>query len=214
MTSTEKDSAEFDFGAFVAKHQKNLVRAGGAVVVVGLGAWFVMASSSRKAQNAEQAYVSAERSYYSGNAQLAESDLAKVIDRYGNTAAGIRASILLAKHYYEASKPAEGVAALKTALGRGAAKPFRPALNSLIAGGFEAEGKLDSAGVAYEAAASEAISQTEKEQYQGYAGRAYMAAGKKAEALRIWQALAARETSPLANEAKLRIGELSAVAAR
>jgi hypothetical protein len=39
-------------------------------------------------------------------------------------------------------------------------------------------------------------------------------AGRNPDAIKVWQTIAAKETSPLAPEAKLRIGELSAAPAK
>jgi predicted negative regulator of RcsB-dependent stress response len=214
MTSTAKGSTDFDLAEFVAKNQQNLLRAGAAIVVVGAGTWFWIASAERKAIRAEQQYVTAERSFFGGNPQLAQEDLSKVIQRYGNTTAGVRASVLLAKNLYEQSKPADGVKALQDALGRGASKPFRAAIEALIAAGYENQNKFDSAATAYAAAASDSEAEAERDNYVAQQAQALTSAGKKPEALKIWQQLAARETSVKANEAKLRIGELTATPAK
>jgi predicted negative regulator of RcsB-dependent stress response len=214
MTSTESPSSEFDIAAFITANQRAVYSVVIGVVTVGAAAWIWTASANRTANNAEQAYATAERSYFSGNPQLAETDLKRVVERYGGTTAGVRASMLLARHFFEQSKPADGVAALRAAIGRGSAKPFRPGIYGLIGAGFEAENKFDSAATAYRAASSEAATQGEREQYQASAARALMSGGDKVGALKLWQAIAARELSPLAGEAKLRIGELSAVSAK
>ena len=213
MTSTEK-TKEFDLEAFIAVNQRAIYSAAIGIIVVGAAIWIWTASASRSANRAEVAYSIAERSYFSGNPKLAETDLTGVVERYGGTAAGARASILLAKHFFEQSKPADGLAALRSALGRAASKPFRPAIYGLIGAGFEASSKFDSAATAYRSAAVEAATQGDREQYQASAARALTSAGDKAGALKLWQAIAAKELSPLAGEARLRIGELTAVSAK
>ncbi|MEA2764240.1 MAG: hypothetical protein QOK07_644, partial [Gemmatimonadaceae bacterium] len=50
----------------------------------------------------------------------------------------------------------------------------------------------------------------DKAQYQAAAARDYMAAGKPEEAKALWTELAKDDTSPLAAEAKVRLGELLA----
>jgi hypothetical protein len=54
----------------------------------------------------------------------------------------------------------------------------------------------------------------EKEYLQGELARALTVAGKKDEARKIWEALAAKPDSPMAGEARIRMGELSAVPAK
>ena len=208
MTMKSTDS-EFDISEFFEKHQKTITYVGGGIAAVAVGIWLWVGSANRQALRAEQMFVTAERSAYSGNAKLAEEDLKRVVDRYGSTAAGVRASILLAQQYFKGTRYPEGISALRAALSQGASKPFRPAINGLLGGAYEGITKFDSAATAYAAAAAEALTQAEREAYQANQARALMSGGKKADALKVWQAIAARETSPLLNEAKLRIAELS-----
>ena len=213
MTSQTKET-EFDFGEFFAKNQKAVMSGAAAIVAIGLGYWFWAASSERKADRAEQAYAAAERSVYSGNPQLAKTDLERVVQRYANTTAGVRGAILLAKQHLQASKPGDAIPVLRSAAGQGAAKPFRTSIYALLGAAFEAEDKFDSAAAAYRSAAGATSLTSEKELQDASAARALTAAGKKQEALELWRAIAARETSPLAGEAKLRIAELSATPAK
>ena len=210
----EKHDAEFDLGAFLAKNQRAVTYAAIGVAVVGVGTWFWVASNTRRALNAEQAYVGAERATFSGNPQLAGAELGKVVDRYRNTAPGVRAAILLAKQLYTLEKPTDGVTTLRTAVGQGASKPYRPAIHALIAAGLEVQSKFDSAATEFAAAAAEARTQGDREQYQASQARSLTSAGKKAAALALWRSIAARETSPYATEAKLRIAELTATPAK
>jgi predicted negative regulator of RcsB-dependent stress response len=211
---TENSESEFDFAEFFARNQKQVMMGAGAIVAVGLGYWFFAASSARKEDRAEAAYVAAERSVYSGNPQLAKADLERVIQRYGNTSAGVRGAILLAKQDFQASKPADAIPVLRAAAGQGAAGPFKPAIYALLGAAFEAQEKYDSAAASYKTAADASGPVSEKEMQQANAARAFSAAGKKDAALDIWRAIAARETSPLASEARLRIAELSATPAK
>lgn len=212
MTSTTE--SEFDFTAFYAKNQKAVLGVGGLLVAVALGYWFWASSSAKREDRAEQAYMAAERSVYSGNPQLAKTDLEGLVRRYGSTSAGVRGAVLLAKQHFQGGKPADAVPVLKSALGQGASKPFKPALYALLGAAFEAQEKYDSAAAAYKSAADASIAVSEKELQQASAARALALAGKKDQALELWRAIAARETSPLAGEARLRIAELSAVPAK
>ena len=53
----------------------------------------------------------------------------------------------------------------------------------------------------------------ERDSFKGDQARVLQSAGKAAEALTLWKELAADENSPIAGEAKLRVGELSTKAA-
>jgi predicted negative regulator of RcsB-dependent stress response len=212
MTSSAKGDSEFDLGIFFERHRKTILTAGAVLAVGVVSVWSWTASAERKAVRSEQALMSAQQAFYSGNTQLAATDLQRVVDRYGGTPAGGRAAILLAKIRYDESKPAEGVAILRATIGKSGSKAFRPAINALIAQGLEAQGKFDSAATAFRAAAAAERLDIAREHYQAMAARALASAGNKSEALRIWEAIAAREASPYAPEAKLRVAELKATA--
>lgn len=212
--TTAAKKSEFDFTAFVAKHQKNILIGIGGVIVASAAVWIVIASHNLKESRGEVALGGAERSFYSGNNQLAETDLSQVVRRYSGTAAGAQASILLAKTYFNLGKPAQGVAALREALNSGASKPFRSDMLALVGAGYENLGKFDSAATAYSEAASASMLLADKEAFQADQARALADGGKRTEALKIWQGIAAREDSPLAPLAKVRVGELTAAPAK
>ena len=70
-------NSEFDAAAFWAKHRKTILGGVTAVAVVAGGGWFWTASRNLKESRAEGAYASAERTFYSGNAQLATTELTR-----------------------------------------------------------------------------------------------------------------------------------------
>jgi predicted negative regulator of RcsB-dependent stress response len=211
---TSNTESEFDFAEFFAKNQRAVMGGAAVVVAIGLGYWFWAASTARKEDRAEQAYVAAERSVYSGNPQLAKTDLERLVQRYGNTGAGVRGSILLAKQHFLAAKPGDAIPVLRNAVGQGAAKPFKSSLYALLGAAYESREQFDSAAAAYRSAADAATATAEKELQQAAAARALAAAGKKDAAIELWRAIAARETSPLAGDARLRIAELSVTPAK
>lgn len=212
MTSTE--NTEFDFGAFIAKNRNQVLAGAGVVVAAVAIGWFWTASQRLKETRAEQAYGNAERSFYSGNPQVAETDLSRMVQRYGGTSSGIRATMLLAQTYYQTGKTDQGVTKLREAVGSGAAKPFRGAMYALIAAGLENQQKFDSAATAYGQAVAAAPTVADRESYQAHQALALALAGKKPDAIKVWQTIAARENSPLAPEARLRLGELTAAPAK
>lgn len=184
----------------------------GALLVLGAagGLWLYRESKLREEANAEQALRSAEQSYLQGNAALAQSDLEKVITRYGGTASAVQAAIVLAQIHYSTGAFDKGVAQLQAVANEDAGEPYRPAVHSLIADGYAEQRKFEEAARHYDQAAAASRMETQKVSYRADAARAYMAAGKGEEAKRIWSELAEDPLSPVAPEARLRLGELEA----
>lgn len=184
----------------------------GALLVLGTagGLWLYRESKLREEANAEQALRSAEQSYLQGNAALAQSDLEKVITRYKGTSAAVQAAIVLAQIHYAAGAFDKGVSQLQAVVDGRAGEAYRPAVHSLIADGYAEQRKFDDAARHYDLAAGSATLETQKISYRADAARAFMAAGKVEEAKRIWSDLAEDPLSPVAPEARLRLGELEA----
>ena len=211
MSKTDTNSG-FDPAAFWAAHRKAILGGATAVAVVVGGGWFWMASRNLKESRAEDAFAGAERTFYSGNAPLATSELTRVVTRYGDTRAGVRATMLLAQAHYIAGEHAEGVEQLRAVVGSGSARPFRAPLHALVAAGLESEGRFADAAAAFAQAASAATTQFDRDLYEADQARALASAGSADAALAIWRRHAERESAPTASEARLRIGELSAKA--
>lgn len=184
----------------------------GAIVVVALaaGSWVVSRSNDTKAAGASRALSEAQRSMTSGNLALAAADLQKVVSRYGSTTAGTQARLLLAQVQFQQGKLADGMKVLDEV---GSAGAMQASLHALRAAGLEQSGKSAEAAEEYLKASSASNLPSERESYKADAARAYVTAGKKDEALKIWQAIAADDASPLNGEARLRVGELSAAVA-
>jgi predicted negative regulator of RcsB-dependent stress response len=200
---------EESFSEWLMLHKREVSWAIIALAIVVLGYWYYERSESLKAQRAETAYFQARQSAASGNLPLAVSDLQKVATRYEGTRAGAQASITLAQALYQQQKFKEGIATLKNAEVKAPAD-FRPSIHVLEADGYEELKDFVAAAGQYKVAAQETRYPADKAQYQAYAARDYMAAGKSEEAKAIWTELAKDETSPLAAEAKVRLGELVA----
>jgi predicted negative regulator of RcsB-dependent stress response len=183
-----------------------------AVVVIAIlvgGIWFYERSQSIKAQRAETAYFQARQSAAGGNLTQAVADLQKVVTRYEGTRAGTQAAMSLAQALYDQKKFKEGIAVLKKAEAK-AQDDFKPSVYVLEAGGYEELKDLTAAAEQYKRAANATKFPAEKAEYLASAGRDYMAAGKTAEAKAIWTDLSKDETSPVAAEARVRLGELEA----
>ena len=180
-----------------------------AVIIAGGLLW--RSSSDKKELNAGRSLSEAQRSFTAGNLALAQSDLQKLVQRYDGTVASDQGRLLLAQVYYDQSKVSEGLKALD---GISESGPFKASLHAIRAAGLEQSGRAAEAGVEYLKASDAAVTESDKGQYRSDAARSLNAAGKRDEALKIWQAMAADENNPFSAEAKLRIGELSAVPAK
>ena len=190
-------------------HGREVTWAVAAVAVIAGGAWFYERSQSIKAQRAENAYFSARQSIAAGNLPLAVSDLQKVVTRYEGTPAGAQAAVSLAQALYDQKKYKEGLDALKKAESK-ATEDFRASIHVMEAAGYEELKDYLKAAEEYQKAADAARFPADKAVYRGDAARSYAAAGKKAEAKAIWTELAKEEGTPMAAEARVRLGELDA----
>jgi len=207
-----EDRAE-DLKEWALIHSKGLsIAAGVIVVLVGL-AFLYVKSQQAQARNASSALLQAEQALGAGNSALAQSDLERVVNRYGSTDAGQEAQLLLAQTYFDAGKYAEGVEGLQKLI---ASKPkfIEASAYNLLGAGYEQQNKFDDAAAAYQKAAGIAEGRGDRDTYLANAARALTAGGKTSDAIKIWSKLATDPTSPAAAEARVRLGELQAKAVK
>jgi predicted negative regulator of RcsB-dependent stress response len=216
MTKTgTATGAEFDDRAESAMDwaRANTKLIGIALTVVALAAvlWFVGKQwRDSRADAADAALNRARQSYSQGNLPLAQTDLRSVIRRFGGSSAGSQATMMLAQAYYEQGKPDSGLKVLNEGE---PAEVDRAAFEALKGAGYEQQRKYPEAAARYRAAAGLTDAKIAKDRYMADAARALTSAGNKAEAEKIWSALAKDNTSTLSAEARVRLGELSATAA-
>jgi predicted negative regulator of RcsB-dependent stress response len=178
-----------------------------AVVAVGAMAWLWRAAAVKKEQNGSRALAQAQQIFGSGNLPLAQSDLQRLIQRYSGTNAAVQGRLLLAQVLFNQNKVDSGLLVLRQGEATGA---FASAYHSIMAAGLEQSGKPLEAAEAYLRAAEGAQATAERASFQADAARAYRAAGRTEDARRIWAAIAEDVTNPMAGEAKIRLGELTA----
>lgn len=200
-------------GDWIALNKKTLGWVGLALLILLGGGWYYERSQALKSERAEKAYYQARQEAAVGNAALATSDLKKVAERYSGTSAGVQARMYVAQLYYDQKKFREGLAELKEAE-KGAGDDFAPSIHVLEANGYEELKDFINAADQYRLAAEASKFPNDKGRHRAAQARALTAAGKRAEALAIWQDLAKDENSPFVLEAKLRIGELQATPAK
>lgn len=191
-------------------HARPLGIAAGIVAIAALG-WFVGKQwSDRRADQADAALSRARQSYAQGNLPLAQTDLRRVIARFGGSAAGSQATMLLAQAFFEQGKADSGLKVLNEG------KPAdvdEASFEALKGAGYEQMKQYDKAAERYRAAAGIADAKIAKDRYMADAARALTSAGNKSEALKIWTSLASDNLSAFTAEARVRMGELQATPA-
>ncbi|MBC7894619.1 MAG: tetratricopeptide repeat protein [Cytophagaceae bacterium] len=185
----------------------------GVIVVVALAGvfWVVRAQNAGNEATASRQLVAAQRSVGAGNLPLAAADLHKLVDRYGSTRSGTEAKVLLAQVELQQGKTTEAMKVLDEI---GSGGPTAASVHALRAAALEQTGKPAEAAAEYLKAAAANQLQGEAESLRADAARAWVAAGKKDEALKIWRDMAGNPSSVLYNEALLRVGELTAEVVR
>jgi predicted negative regulator of RcsB-dependent stress response len=216
QTQAEKTAADHaqTFLDWTKINSKALTIGGAVVVVAALGFWFYGRSQQIQAANAQKALMNAKQSLSAGNLQLAQTDLQTVYARYGSTEAGVEAAMLLATVAYDSGKPQDGIGMLEKVAGSRAASSVQPTIRSLEGDGYAQMGKMAEAAKQYDAAASATEFATERGFYQSKAARAYQAAGDTAKARQLWETLANDPNASMTSEARVRLGELTAVPAK
>jgi predicted negative regulator of RcsB-dependent stress response len=180
-----------------------------AVVTLGAGTLLWRNASSSKAQRAETAFFQAQGPIAQNDLAGAERELKSVAERFPGTAGGAQARLLLAQVYYDQGKYQAGIDALKAG---DAPAALRTSTKVLMAGGYEGLAKHAEAAKLYEEASAESpIGQ--RDELRANAARNYQAAGNAAAAQKIWTELSRDDANPLADEARVRLGELAAKAA-
>ena len=181
------------------------------VAIAALGWFFGKQWNDRRADQADAALNRARQSYAQGNLPLAQTDLRRVITRFGGSSAGSQATMLLAQAFFEQGKADSGLKVLNEGKPADADKA---AFEALKGAGYEQLKQYDKAAERYRAAAGIADAKIAKDRYLADAARSLTSAGNKAEAAKIWSTLANDNLSTFSAEARVRLGELTATPAK
>ena len=206
-----QERAETIFESLRVHARTAIIAVVGVTAVAGAVALYNW-SKAKEAVRAEQALFDAQRTLGGGNLPQAQTELQKLSTRYDGTPAANQANILLAQVMYDQGKYAEGLALLGKLEGN-IEEDSRPAVHALRAAGHEQLGKPAEAAAEYLKAATASEFALDRANFQANAARAFMAAGNKGEAQRLWTELARDPQGPLAGEARVRLGELTAAPA-
>jgi TolA-binding protein len=183
--------------------------AGAAIVVVAVGGAFAYRSmSASKAARAERAFFEAQAPLANQDLAGAERQLRQVAQRYDGTAGGAQAQLMLAQVLYDQGKHQDGLKVLDET---DAPDALESSVALLKAAGYEGLGRFADAAKIYEEAADDATAESRKLDLRASAARAYQQANNAEAARRIWADLAKHEEAPIAQEARVRLGELTAL---
>jgi len=188
-------------------NSKPILMAVGGVAVAAAAVMLYRSSTASTREKASAALYEAQTPYVQGKLPEAEKALGTVATRYGSTAAGQQAAVLLAQVQFEQNKVDDGIKTLEKTLG-GSSAEFKSSIEALIAAGFEQKKDFAKAAEHYGKAATAAQFKSEKYSQQANQARSLAVAGKDADALKIWEALAKLDGEPIQQEANVRIGEL------
>lgn len=194
-------------GDWLQVNSRPIGMAVGGIAVVALAVFGYRSYSAGQSTKASTALYAAQAPLSQGKFDEATKALEKVATGYAGTASGQQAALLLAQALFEQKKYAEGIASLEKSVG-GASADFKSSMESMIAVGYELQGKLADAASHYAKASAAAKFENDRNSYKAFEARSLMAAGKGAEAKKIWEELAKSET-PAAQEANVRLGELA-----
>ena len=201
------------FVEWLQAHSRELAFASLAIVAVSLGAWLYGYFGRTNAARAEGLLAQAETAMASQRLPEAQTQLERLVQNYEGTPAAGQGLLRLAQVLYEQGKFQDGVARLERAFGEYDDGPFAVSVRQLAAAGYEQLGKPADAAARYAEAAELSDLAGERDNLHARAARAWADAGRKDEAVRLWKMILDRPGSPLANEARIRIGELTTVPA-
>ena len=209
-TSTRPSSSSVGASRSSSDWTQQYGRPLGIVAIVALaaagGTWLWKSNAAGSAARAEQAFLEAEGQAGAGDPAAAERALRQVANGYRGTAGGAQAAIALARTLYDRGRFADGLAVLERAE---APETLREAVKAMRAAGLEGAGRPSDAAKAYEELARGAARARQGELLAS-AARAYQIGGDRESARRLWTELAGREGDANADEARVRLGELTA----
>ena len=188
-------------------NSKPILMAIGGAAVAAAAVMLYRSSTASTREKASAALYAAQTPYVEGKLPEAEKALGTVVTRFGSTAAGQQAAVLLAQVKFDQNKVDEGIKTLEQAVG-GSSAEFKSSIEGLIAAGYEQKKDFVKAAEHYAKAASASPFKSEKYNQQANQARSLMTAGKDADALKIWEELAKLDGEPIQQEASVRIGEL------
>ena len=190
--------------------QRTLSIIAGAVALLALVAWVITSSGRRKEEFGNRALLSARVAAEQGNLPLAATEFQKVIDTYRGTDAAQAAVIGLNQVRMVNGQSDLAAANLREFLAGNPDPRYAAPAHGMLAAALENAGRPADAAASYQQASDVATVDYLKAEYLVDAGRAWLAAGRRAEAEQAYRKVITdyAETAAL-TEAKVRLTELT-----
>ncbi len=197
---------------WVRAHERPVAVVGVIVALAAFGVWYAIAAKDRREAFARRELAQARVSADAGNLPLASSDLSRIVNSAGGTAAGQEARLLLAEVRLMQGQADLAASELREFVAAGPRPAYRAQAHELLGVALEQTGQPQAAAQAYQDGAQAAAD-------AGYtflqaalllsSGRTFVVAGDTAAALAAFeQVIRDFGETTAASEAKLRMGEL------
>lgn len=185
--------------------------AAGGVLAVAFGVWFVQRTALNATINSDKMLQVAKQSLNTGNTQLAEADLKKVVVKYSEKPAGTEAAVLLAQLQIDRGDYQAAVTGLTELAKKAGNEASAAGAVALLGDAYMQLDKAADAAGSYQRAAGMTPLQGQKNYYTMKAARAWLSAGNNAQARTNLERLATQaENDAAVVEARVRLGELDA----
>ncbi len=191
--------------------QRTLAIIAGVVAMLALVAWMVVSSGRRKEEFGNRALLAARSAAEQGNLPLAATEFQRVIDTYRGTDAAQAAVIGLNQVRMINGQSDLAAVNLREFLASNPDPNYAAPAHGMLAASLENAGQPADAAASYQRASDAATVDYLKAEYLVDAGRAWLAAGRRAEAEQAYRSVLTRfpETAAL-TEAKVRLAEVTA----
>ena len=209
---TVDDHAE-TFVEWAQDHTRELSFGALAIVTIAAAAWLYGYSNRQNAARAEGLLAQAEATLSAQRTAEAQTLYERLVQGYEGTPSAGQALLRLGQVLYEQGKFEDGVRRLESGFGEYDDGPFATSIRRLAADGYAQLGQAAKAAELYASSAAKSSLEGERDELMAQAARAWADAGNKEEAVRIWRPMAEEPNHPLGNEARIRIGELTAAPA-
>lgn len=196
--------------AWAHTNRKLLMVAGGVLLAILVGVWFVTTAKGRREDFANRTLTQARNLADAGNLPEASAQFQEIIDTYGGTVAAQEAEIALNQYRLASGQSELAVVRLREYVASNPSPRFATAANGLLGAALENVGRPAEAAEAYQQASLAASVDYLKADYLLQAGRAFVAGGKTAEAEAAYRQIIEKysKTGPFV-EAQVRLAELT-----
>jgi tetratricopeptide (TPR) repeat protein len=198
------------------QHGTRILIGVGAVVVVGLLAFFMAQARDRAEQKASGDLMRASMAVSQGDYASAAPMLREIVDNAQGTDASRTAMLYLGDSFLAQKRASEAVEWYQKYLSRAGGDRDRQWIGHLaLATAYEDQGKFAEAAASYAEARNHAATDNDRGRAMLAEGRCYLRAGKAEKALETYKAILVlpQATQEIADPARIRIGEIQATSA-